>query len=334
MEAGKTAANGSKAGVLDFHAHFLDESVLELAQSHSVLTGFGANPLLKPPGGWPLLFAKMMSAERQIEDMDARGVARHVITASTVISPTAWADAERALELNRRLNDEIASWAARRPDRFVGSFTLPLQSPDLAMGELERATRELGLRVANLPANVDGVYLGEPRFHPLWSSLRTAGVTAFVHPDGVRDAWYQRYAMWNSIGQSIEETRFMTSMIYEGVLDRFPGLKIVVAHGGGYMPHYMGRLDRNATDKPETAKHISRMPSAYLRDFYYDSCVYYPATLTALNARVGADRIVMGSDYPVGDPAPSRLLGLAGATPKSDLAMIMGGTAARLLDLH
>jgi len=76
------------------------------------------------------------------------------------------------------------------------------------------------------------------------------------------------------------------------------------------------------------------MPSAYLRDFYYDSCVYYPATLTALNARVGADRIVMGSDYPVGDPAPSRLLGLAGATPKSDLAMIMGGTAARLLDLH
>jgi aminocarboxymuconate-semialdehyde decarboxylase len=77
--------------------------------------------------------------------------------------------------------------------------------------------------------------------------------------------------------------RFMTSMIYQGVLDRFPGLKIVVAHGGGYMPHYMRRLDRNVTDKPETAKNISRMPSAYLRDFYYDSCVYDPSTLTALS---------------------------------------------------
>jgi aminocarboxymuconate-semialdehyde decarboxylase len=158
-------------------------------------------------------------------------------------------------------------------------------------------------------------------------------VTAFVHPDGVRDPWYQRYAMWNSIGQSIEETRFMTSMIYEGVMDRIPGLKIVVAHGGGYMPHYMGRLDRNVTDKPETARNISRMPSAYLRDFYYDSCVYDPATLNALITRVGADRIVMGSDYPVGDPAPARLLGLAEAMPKSDLTMIMGGTAARLIGL-
>src|SRR5579875_1935554 len=149
----------------------------------------------------------------------------------------------------------------------------------------------------------------------------------------VGDPWYQRYAMWNSIGQSIEETRFMTSMIYEGVLDRFPGLKIIVAHGGGYMPHYMGRLDRNVTDKPETARNIGRMPSAYLRDFYYDSCVYDPSTLTALIQRVGADRIVMGSDYPVGDPEPARLLGLAESMAKSDLSMIMGGTAARLLGI-
>ncbi len=331
MEADKTAANGNRPRTIDFHAHFLDEQVLELAQRHSVLTGFGANPLLKPPGGWPPLFAKMMSAARQVEDMEARGVDSHVITASTVISPLGWADGARALELNRRLNDSIAAWVVRFPGRFVGSFTLPLDTIDLAIAELDRAARRLGLKVVNLPANVGGAYLGEPRFHPLWSSIRELDVTAFVHPDGVKEAWYQKYAMWNSIGQSIEETRFMTSMIYEGVLDKFPGLKIVVAHGGGYMPHYMGRLDRNVSDKPETAKNISRMPSAYLRDFYYDSCVYDPATLTALIKRVGADRIVMGSDYPVGDPAPSRLLGLADDLPKSELWMIVGGTAARLL---
>ncbi len=331
MDAGKTAENARQPPVIDFHAHFLDEEILELAQRYSVLTGFGAHPLLKPPGGWPPVFAKMMSAPEQIEDMEARGVDIHVITASTVISPLGWAEGPPALELNRRLNDLIAEWVARFPGRFVGSFTLPLQVMDLAMAELERAARELGLRVANLPSNVDGAYLGEPRFHPLWSSIRELGVTAFVHPDGVKDAWFQKYAMWNSIGQSIEETRFMTSMIYEGVLDRFPGLKIVVAHGGGYMPHYMGRLDRNLTDKPETAMNISRQPSAYLRDFYYDSCVYDPATLAALIQRVGADRIVLGSDYPVGDPAPVKLLGLAGELPNSDLSMIMGGTAARLL---
>jgi aminocarboxymuconate-semialdehyde decarboxylase len=331
MDTDQTADNMGRPPVIDFHAHFLDGDILELAQPHSVLTGFGASPLRKPPDGWPPVFAKMMSAPQQIEDMQTRGVDMHVISASTVISPLGWAAGAQALELNCRLNDSIAGWVARFPDRFVGSLTLPLQEPDLAFRELERAARELGLRVVNVPANVDGVYLGESRFHPLWSSIRELGMTAFVHPDGVKDAWFQKYAMWNSIGQSIEETRFMTSMIYEGVIDRFPGLKIVVAHGGGYMPHYMGRLDRNLTDKPETAMNISRRPSSYLRDFYYDSCVYDPATLAALIARVGADRIVMGSDYPVGDPAPGKLLGLAEELPKGELSMILGGTAAHLL---
>src|SRR5579875_1124756 len=173
---GTEQTNGSGGLIIDVHAHFLDDAVLQLAQSHSVLTGFGANPLVKPPGGWPPLFAKMMSPERQIEDMDARGVAKHVITASTVISPLGWADGPRAAELNRRLNDQIAGWVAHRPDRFVGSFTLPLQALDLAMAEFNRATRELKLGIVNLPANVDGVYLGESRFHPLWSAIH--GISA------------------------------------------------------------------------------------------------------------------------------------------------------------
>ena len=123
----------------------------------------------------------------------------------------------------------------------------------------------------------------------------------------------------------------MTSLIYEGVLERHPHLKIVMSHGGGYMPHYMGRLDRNAEDKPWTMVNISQRPSAYLRRFYYDSCVYDPATLTALAARVGIDRIVLGGDYPVAGIDPIEFIEGVPGLSASDIAAIAGNNAVRLL---
>jgi aminocarboxymuconate-semialdehyde decarboxylase len=137
--------------------------------------------------------------------------------------------------------------------------------------------------------------------------------------------------MWNSIGQSIEEVRVMTSLIYEGALERRPGLKIVMAHGGGYMPHYMGRLDRNAEDKPATMANISQKPSAYLRRFHYDSCVYDPRTLELLVERVGIDRIVMGGDYPVASQDPVALLESIPSFTPENIAAIAGLNAAKLL---
>jgi len=149
----------------------------------------------------------------------------------------------------------------------------------------------------------------------------------------VRDPWFQRYALWNSVGQSIEETKCMASLIYEGVMTRFPELNVVMAHGGGYFPHYMGRMDRNTANRPDTVRNMEgQSPSAFLRRFYYDSCVYDPAVLKVLIERVGADRIVMGSDYPVGEKDPVAWLkecGLAGA----ELEQVAGGNAARLLGL-
>jgi aminocarboxymuconate-semialdehyde decarboxylase len=139
--------------------------------------------------------------------------------------------------------------------------------------------------------------------------------------------------MWNSIGQSIEEVKVMTSMIYGGVPEKYPRIPIVMAHGGGYFPHNMGRLDRNVTNRPDSMKNISKKPSEYLRSFYYDTCLYDRSILTALIKVVGADRVVMGSDYPVGETDPVGFVAGCPGLTESEVAMINGGTAAKLLGL-
>jgi aminocarboxymuconate-semialdehyde decarboxylase len=159
------------------------------------------------------------------------------------------------------------------------------------------------------------------------------GATVWIHPEGVRDPWFQRYALWNSAGQSIEEAKVMASLIYEGVMHRFPGLKVVIAHGGGYFPHYLGRMDRNHANRPDTVKNTGgKKPSEFLRSFHYDTCVYDPRVLKVLIERIGADRMVMGSDYPVGEKDPVGFIKGTAQSPH-DVAMMCGGNAARLLGL-
>jgi aminocarboxymuconate-semialdehyde decarboxylase len=274
----------------------------------------------------------MLDPSLHIQDMDSRGLDRSVISSATVVQGLSFADGEQARQLNRRVNDVAAEWVSRYPRRFIGSFCLPLGNIDDSLAELERAL-SIGLRVANLPAEHRGKYLGSRRFEPLWKAIEEKGVVAFVHPDGVKDPWYQDYWMWNSIGQSIEEVKVMTSLIYEGTLERHPGLKIVMSHGGGYMPHYMGRLDRNATNQPSTMANISQKPSAYLRRFYYDSIVYDPTTLSALVAKVGSDRVVLGADYPVAGLDPIKFLENIPDLPAADIAAIAGKNAAKLLGI-
>lgn len=312
---------------LDFHCHFLDPKVLDIAERHSVSSGFGRRPF---PRDLPFMKA-CLDPHRQIHDMDVRGVDKALISSAGVIQGLDFANDEQALALNRRVNDTAADWVQRFPKRFIGSFVLPLGNVDEALREAERARRN-GLLVANLPAQHQGVYLGDRRFEALWSAFEEMKVVSFIHPEGVRDEWYQPYLMWNSIGQSIEEVRVMSSLIYEGVMERHPQLKIVMSHGGGYMPHYMGRLDRNA-ERPEAQVNLSMPPSGYLKRFYYDSCVYDPRTLELLIERVGADRVLMGGDYPVANVDPVRFLeGIPSLTDQT-VADIAGNNAMRLLGL-
>lgn len=323
----------ARTPVIDFHAHMLEPEVFKASTNKTVFTGFGATPATAPRPGAQTLMARMFDPLLEIEDMNARGIDISVVSSSTVLQGTSWADPSTDLALCRRCNDQAADWVARHPTRFVGSMVLPLQDVALATTELERAVTILGLRVANVASNYHGAYIGDPVFEPFWEAVAGNGITVWVHPEGTRDPWFQRYAMWNSLGQSIEETRAMASLIYEGVMTRHPNLKVVMAHGGGYFPHYLGRMDRNTANRPDTVRNTGgRTPGEFLRSFYYDTCVYDPAVLRVLIERVGVDRLVLGSDYPVGEADPVGWLKSAGLDG-TDLAAVAGGNAARLLGL-
>jgi aminocarboxymuconate-semialdehyde decarboxylase len=313
---------------VDFHAHFLQKEVFNAGQPHSVSSCFGKNRMsLEDP-----YFERWLDPERQIADMDERGIDLAVLSSGDVLQARGWAEPDEEARLAALTNDECANWVARFPTRFLASAVLPLGGgADLALRELERVLPS-GVRVINLPSNFRGAYLGDARFGEMWAAIRQHHLVAFIHPEGIRDPWFQDYSLWNSVGQSIEEVKVMSSLIYEGTLDRFPGLQIVMAHGGGYMPHYMGRLDRNVTDKPFTMKNISKKPSEYLKDFFYDSCVYDARTLELLVERVGIDRVVLGGDYPASLLDPIDFLEHARLSD-NDRAQIAGGNATKLLSL-
>jgi aminocarboxymuconate-semialdehyde decarboxylase len=319
---------------VDFHVHMLEPEVFRASTNRTVISGFGARPTAEPRPGTQDLVTRIMDPAAEVEDMDARGVDMSVVSSSTVLQGTSWADPDTDLRLCQRCNDATAEWVARYPKRFIGSFVLPLQDIDRSMAEFERAVGQLRLKVANISSSYNGVYMGDPLYHIFWAAAQVHDVTVWIHPEGTRDPWFQRYALWNSAGQSIEETKVMASLIYEGVMEKFPGLKVVMAHGGGYFPHYMGRMDRNTANRPDTVKNTGgKPPSDFLRAFHYDTCVYDPKVLEVLLKRIGSDRLVMGSDYPVGEQDPIGFIESCPGVSKLDLALIAGGNAARLLGL-
>ena len=225
----------------------------------------------------------------------------------------------------------MQAWAAAHPDRFIGSMVLPFQNMPATLSEIARCVEGYGFRIVNAPANVNGLYMGDAFFNDYWRVAAAQKLITFIHPDGVRDPLFQRYSMWNSVGQPIEETKVIASLIYEGVLERYPDIQIVIAHGGGYLPLYMGRLDRNVTNMPESTRNIRGLPSDYIRRLHYDICVYDPAALARLIDHVGADRLLLGSDFPFGDPTAFHLLDQIEHLPESNRLSIAGGNAAALL---
>jgi aminocarboxymuconate-semialdehyde decarboxylase len=319
--------------VVDFHGHVIHPDVYARTVNHNVVSGFGARPMEQRPGAdsarWAL-FSRMIRPDIQLAQMDQLGIARRVISTSTVSQSTFFADAGAAAAMDRQANEGIADWVRAHPERFIGSFTLPLQDMPRALAELEHAVRHLGLRIANLPAAHHGRYLGDPYFVPLWECIVANDIVAMVHPDGIKDPDFQQFSLWNAIGQGIEETRVMASLIYEGTFERHPDLQIVISHAGGYLPLYIARLDRNAAAHPASMKNLRRKPSEYLRNFYFDTVTYDPLIVRILAERVGADRLLFGTDYPFGDDDPMRLLDRCGFDNRTTAA-VAGGNAAALL---
>jgi aminocarboxymuconate-semialdehyde decarboxylase len=274
----------------------------------------------------------MADVSERVRNMDQMGVDVQVLTCSLVHQCTYWADPQTGLDLERRSNDRLAEMVRSNPGRFAALGGVPLQAPTLAVGELERCM-ELGLKGVQISTRVDGMEIGDARLRPFWAKAEELGAVVYIHPAGNDDPRLQKFQLWNSLGQSMEEAFAIASLFYEGVLDAFPTLKICISHGGGYMPYYTGRIDRNYVEKANTRINMTKPPIEYLRMLYYDSCVYDEAVLAHLIDKVGEDRVVLGSDYPVGDPEPVDFI--RGSRHLSEVVKdkILGKNAALLLGL-
>ncbi|MQA84135.1 MAG: amidohydrolase family protein [Streptosporangiales bacterium] len=246
-----------------------------------------------------------------------------------------WAEPAVAANIGDAVNEHIAALVAAHPQRLVGLATVALQHPDLAADQLRRAVRRLGLIGVEISTNAGGKDFSDPALEPFWASAEELGALVFVHPWGcTMGERLASFYLANIVGQPAETTVALSHLIFGGVLDKHPGLRICAAHGGGYLPYYLGRADHAYEFRPES-REMARRPSAYLADLWFDSLVYRPDTLRQLVAVAGADRILLGTDYPfdmgVGDPL-SRLDAMADLSPE-DRSAIAGGNAARLLDL-
>ncbi len=339
---GRTLSKGAsrKKFAIDLHTHIVFPETTKFSRNHVVSMAppkeVLSNPaLLRRTQKWrKKIEQRFSSIKTRLKDMNKAGIAIQVLTPSLVRHYTYWADPEKSLKIEQLINDKIAEIVNSQPDRFVGLGGVPLQHTAKSVGELKRCMNGLGLRGVQISSKAGSRELGDRRVFPFWKKAEELGALIYIHPAGITDARYKKFDLWNSIGQPLEEAMAMASLFYEGVLDQFPKLKICVAHGGGYLPFYTGRVDRNHRDKPHLRFNMSKSPSQYLRHFYYDSCVYNIDMLEFLVKKVGAGRVLLGSDYPVGESDPIGFVRKSRKISASDKENIIWRNAARLLKIR
>jgi len=329
---------------VDVHAHTIVPEVFPLAAGHpgycdeqdQQLRTFGRESVERnarlAAGDYAPLLSDMSS---RLKAMDAAGIDIQAVS----IIPTQyhyWADRALASEIVSAVNEHIAAMAREQPDRLVGLATVALQHPDLAAAQLTEAVGGLGLRGVEISTSAAGRDFSDPFFEPFFAAAAELGAFVFIHPWGCSlgerlSSWY----LGNIIGQPAETTLALSHLIFGGVLDRHPDLIVCGAHGGGYLPQYIGRADHAYSVRPESAT-MKRPPSAYLHQLYFDSLVYTPGTARQLIDAAGAGHVLIGTDYPfdmgVTDPV-ARLDAVPGLSGE-ERAAIAGGTAARLLRIE
>jgi aminocarboxymuconate-semialdehyde decarboxylase len=279
--------------------------------------------------------AQGFSPEQRIADMDLMGIDIQAI--SPAPRQTYYgADADLGLAASRAINDFIAEICGKYPDRFVGLGTVPFQAPELAVAELDRIHKSLGFRGIEIMTHVAGEDLSAERFRRIFARCEELGLVVFMHPDGFTEArrFYDHYFA-NVIGNPFDTTVALHHLIFGGVLQDFPNLKLVCAHGGGFLPAYSGRIDHAAAARPDTCTQIRHMPTTYLKRLYFDALVYTHHQLDHLIGEYGADHILIGTDYPadMGETDPIGFIESAESLDDSERRAILGGNAARLLNL-
>jgi aminocarboxymuconate-semialdehyde decarboxylase len=327
---------GGATKVIDIHAHLAVSAADQVLSPHTARAAAFAFSSLDSDAVNRELFArigaKLHSIDEHIRDMDASGIDIQAISPLPgQLIYTAPPDVGR--EAAQLTNDGIAAAVARHPERFVGMGVVPLQAPDLAVVELKRCVRELGLRGIEIPSHVAGCELSEPQFRPVLAAADELGLLLFLHPLGASHGERLRdHYLNNLLGNPIDAAVAVAHLIFEGVLEQLPGLKVCVAHGGGYAAPYWGRLDHAWRVRADCRRHLSRPPSEYLRRLYFDTLVFDRAQLEFLLETYGAKHLCLGTDYPfdMSEPDP---LGFHAALSEADRMQVLGGTAAELLGL-
>jgi len=279
----------------------------------------------------------LIDPDRRLAAMDAAGVDVQLVSPSPGHYHQ-WADAELAEQLCRLVNRATAEHCATAPGRLRGLGLVPLQHPELMPRLLADALdRGLhGVEISSHAAGPDGtVELSDPRLEAFWSAAERSGAVVFLHPFGCTlDERLNRWYLSNSVGQPVEHAVALAHLICSGVLDRHPELRVLAAHGGGYLPVHIGRLNHAWRTRPDARAGCAREPGSYLPRLHYDSLVHDPGALRELVRAAGAGRVLLGSDFPfdMGTDDPVGALRAAGLA-ESDMDAIRGGNAAALLNL-
>jgi aminocarboxymuconate-semialdehyde decarboxylase len=305
---------GRRVRTIDIHAHVI---IPEATAMMGVTT---------PPNDPSVM------ASKRFEVMDEWGTDMQVLSINAN-----WYSVDRdvAQKMIRLQNEKLAALCAAHPDRLAAFASVALQFPDLAADQLEEGVKKYNLRGAAIGGHVNGDELSAPKFDPFWKKAEELNCVVFMHPQGIPDLQKRLQGnggLTNVIGNPLETTIFLSHLIYDGTLDRFPGLKICASHGGGYLPSYAARSDYGCVRFPGTCKTIKKKPTEYLRQLYYDSMVFTPEGLRHLVVECGVSQIMIGTDYPYAwsTTTVDHVLNTPGLSD-ADRRAILGGNAAQLL---
>lgn len=303
---------------VDIHTHIMPEHMPRWSEKFGY-GGFihldhhkaGCARMMKDDQFFREIQANCWNAEERISECNFHGVDVQVLSTIPVLF-NYWAKAEHALDSSRFLNDHIASIVAEFPKRFIGLGTLPMQDTDLAIGELERCMNNLGMAGIEIGSNVNDLNLNEPQFYPIWEAAEKLGAAIFVHPwNMMGKSEISRYWLPWLVGMPAETSRAICSMIFGGVFERFPNLKVSFAHGGGSFPATIGRIEHGFNVRPDLCAIDNTVnPRDYLGKFWIDTLVHDPAALHFVMKIIGEDKLALGSDYPfpLGELEPGKLI--------------------------
>jgi len=280
---------------------------------------------------------KLTDIALRLKDMDRMGIDIQAVSPAPH-QTYYWTDPGMGAELARAVNERLAQIVAQHPERFVALGTVPLQDVSLAVAELEHCVRKLGLRGVEINPSVRGMDLTDARLNleAFFAAVQKLDVVIFMHPIGFThgERLVDHYFS-NIIGNPLETTVAASHLIFDGVMERHPKLKVVLPHGGGYLAHYWARMDHAYQARPDTRGQMKRKPSSYLEKFYFDTITFDHGMLAHLIARFGADHVLLGTDYPydMGVERPVEFIEGVKGLSRAEATAIEGANAARLLKI-